>query len=234
MDYEHKPRFKFHYLSTMKKNRTLVTFLMLTLMSCNTQPSETTSEKESTTEGNTEIDTKDTKTPDEPSGFNVREPGDEELNEYGLITVMEDAGYPMYNVTVSFPERQSSNDFTLNAENTALSHEVNAFQDKYATLYYESNESNEVLDIIFEGKSLLGEYAPEDHDGLTKFEGLLKGATSESGDLPSELKIEGEEETLVFEYFVDAETMAANDQQVTVYFYKRYVDEITYLELSVD
>lgn len=232
MNCEHKPHIKFRYLSTMKKNLTLVAFLVL--MSCNTQPSENTSEETTTMQVKPETETTDTESSNEPAGFVVREPGDEELNEYGLITAMEDAGYPMYNVTVSFPERQSSNDFTLNAENAALSHEVNAFQDKYATLYYESNESNEVLDIIYDGKSLLGEYAPEDYKGLTKFEGVLKGATSESGDLPSVLTIEGEGETLAFEYFVDVETMAVNDQQVTVYYYKRYVDEITYMQLSVD
>jgi hypothetical protein len=170
--------------------------------------------------------------PEAPVSFSVREPNDEELNEFGIIEAIEDAGYPMYNVTVSFPERQMSGNFSLNAESASLSHELSAYQDHYATLYYESEESNEVLDIIFDGKSLLGEYAPEDHEGLTRFDGVLKGADRESGDLPASIKVVGAEDELDFAYFVDAATVGANNQPVTVYYYTRYVEVITYLELS--
>lgn len=179
-----------------------------------------------------EEQTSEEEEPDAPVGFTVREPNDDELNEFGMITDMEDAGYPLYNVTIAFPERGSSNNFSLNAEEAALSHEASAYLEKYATIYYESEESTEVLDVIFNGQSLLGEYAPEDHEGLESFTGILRGASSASGDLPSELKVEGEDSTLSFEYFVDEPTMTANDQSVTIYYYTRYVDVITYLELS--
>lgn len=167
-----------------------------------------------------------------PAGFAVREPGDDEINEFGIITTLEEVGYPLYNVTVSFPEREMISNFSLNVESASLSDEISKFQNQYATIYYESEETTEVLDIIFDEKSLLGEYAPEDHEGLERFDGILKGATSVSGDLPNTLKLEGEDETLTFEYFVDTETIAANNQQVSVYYYKRYVDFITYLQLS--
>ncbi len=171
---------------------------------------------------------------EEPVGFQPREPNDDELNEFGLISELEEAGYPLYNVTLSFPERGMSSNFSLNVESASLSHEISMFRDQYATIYYESEESNEVLDIIFNGRSLLGEYAPEDHDGLENLTGVLRGASSVSGDLPGKLTVEGEDGTLAFEYFVDEATMTANDQQVTVYYYTRYVDVITYLELSKD
>lgn len=171
--------------------------------------------------------------PDE-SGFTVREPNDEELNEYGIITAIEDSGYPMSMVSVSFPEREMNFDFLLNEEDVMLSHGLMEFLDQYATIYYEIIDSNDIMDIIFEGQSLLGEYAPEDHEGLEKFEGTLKRATSASGDLPSTISVAGENETLDFEYFVDEDLIAINGQKITVYYYQRARELITYMELSVD
>ncbi len=168
------------------------------------------------------------------AGFTLREPTDDEINEFGVIEELEDAGYPMFNLTVAFPERQTSSNFSLNAEIASLSHDINAYRDQYATIYYESNESTEVLDILLGGNSLLGEYAPEDHEGLTRFDGVLSGADRVSGDLPSKIQIEGEEGALTFEYYVDAATVAANGKAVTAYYYQRYVDTITYMALSED
>ncbi|MDW3194910.1 MAG: hypothetical protein R8G66_21235 [Cytophagales bacterium] len=211
---------------------TLLVSCLLLVVACTPKTSE--QKVEEVAQQEVEEPTTLEETPEAPTGFVVRDPNDDELNEFGVITEMQDAGYPLYNVTISFPERGSSSNFSLNAEQAALSHEASAYLEQYATIYYESEESTEVLDIIFNGQFLLGEYAPEDHEGLESFTGIIRGATRTSGDLPSSLKIEGEEGTLEFEYFVDNETVTANDQQVTVYYYTRYVDVITYLELSAD
>lgn len=215
-------------IKPMSKYFALAAIALGLVLACTSKTSENTNE------ATTDEPTMTSETADEPEGFVSREPNDDELNEFGVIAELEEAGYPLYTVTISFPERGMSSGFSLNVESATLSDEISKFQGQFATIYYESEESTEVLDIILNDQSLLGEYAPEDHEGLERFEGTLKGATSESGDLPGTLQIEGEEETLVFEYFVDTATIAANDQQVVVYYYKRYVDIITYLERSVD
>lgn len=215
----------------MMKHIALISGFLLLLTGCTPKTTEQANEG-STPQGTAPASIDEA--PVLPAGFTVRAPADEELNEFGIITGLEEAGYPLYNVTVSFPERGTSSNFLLNAEKASLSHEVNAFAEKYATIYYESETSNEVLDIIFEGKSLSGAYEPGDHEGLESFTGVLRGASSASGDLPTKLAVEGEDGALPFEYFVDAATMTANDQAVTIYYYTRYLDAITYLELSAD
>ena len=45
-----------------------------------------------------------------------RDPTDDELNEYGLIASVEDGPYPMYSVTIEFPERRMRQSFSLNIE----------------------------------------------------------------------------------------------------------------------
>ena len=45
-----------------------------------------------------------------------REPTEDEIREYGIIKTIEDTEYPMFVVTVEFPERQTTAYFNINIE----------------------------------------------------------------------------------------------------------------------
>lgn len=167
--------------------------------------------------------------------FTSREPTDDELNEFGLVTAIEDAAYPMFIVSVSFPERQQAFDFNLNVEGAELSHDWPEFVEKYVTLYYEIKESYDVLDLQVNGVSTQGEYAPEIDPEWDRLTGKLIGADGLSGDLPSVLSLESADgRTIAFEYFVDDEVMKVNGKEVEIFFVSSEKEEITYMELSPD
>ncbi len=228
----------------MNKGQILTVYFLIALVACSpkssdqaeasqTEPEPAPEEQVAESLGPGEEVT-DARSPQVHSWFTAREPGDEEIREYGIITEMEDSPYPMFNISVSFPEREMSASFSLNAEGASLSHNIGDFLDQYASIYYEIKESNHVADIIFNDQSLLGEYALEDYEGFERFEGILRGADSESGDLPGTLTIEGDNENFEFDYFVDSVLMEVNNQKIMVYYFERVDSEITYMELSTD
>lgn len=165
-----------------------------------------------------------------------REPTDDEIREYGIITSIEDSPYPMFSIDVEFPERQTSASFSFNVEESPLDMEaLMDFQEQYATIYYIIHESVDVFDIHANGTSLLGEDTPESLEGLKVVEGILGGADHTSGDLPSEIYVEDEQgKRLTFEYFVSDVEMAMNGKHITIYYLFRYRERITYLEKAED
>ena len=169
----------------------------------------------------------------EDDGF--REPTDDEIREFGIIKEVEDSQYPMFSITVEFPERKSEASFNLNVEKITLNqNQLYELKGNYATFYYVEEEETMAMDIHFKGKSLQGEYAPEIDDSYKSITGKLSGADSLSGDNPGKITITNEEESMIFEYFVDDDTMGVNNNEVTVYYYSKYINLITYLQKSED
>lgn len=156
------------------------------------------------------------------------------VREYGQIQKVEEIGYPMFSVSMEFVERQMKVDFTLNIEALPLSDaELVKLKGKYATIFYASDFEYSLIDLHCKGKSLQGKYAPEFDNSWEKFTGILSKATHLSGDLPSKISITNQEgQTKTFEYFVDDETMKANGQQVTAYYYSKVKNEIRKIEPS--
>ncbi len=161
-----------------------------------------------------------------------REPGHAENREFGRIIRIEDGAYPMFVVTVEFPERHYQVDFDLNAETIGLdAAKLNALRGKYAVIYYLSELENNMFDIHYKGKSLLGEYAPEKDQSWKVLTGKLgRCTTATAGDLPDLVTVTDKEGMEVaFDYFITPEMVAVNGKEVTVYYDSSGVQKITYL-----
>jgi hypothetical protein len=164
-----------------------------------------------------------------------REPTGDEIREYGIIKTIEDAEYPMFVVTVEFPERQTTADFNINIEALPQSDsDLYALKGKYATIYYEDDSENMLMDIHFNGKTLYGKDAPEIDDSYKSITGILSGAETETaGDLPNTIYITDKDGVeMPFKEFIISEVVAKNGKTVTGYYYTRYNQTITYIKES--
>jgi len=167
----------------------------------------------------------------EPTDDEIQEPTDDEIQEFGIISNIEDSGYPMFIITIEFPERQMTLDFNLNIEAISLDMgQLYELQNKYITFYYSSDEDNDIHDIFFNNSSLLGEYAV-DIDGCKKIKGILSNADSETmSDLPDVFFVTDEEGYRVaFTYYITQKLVEANGKEITIYYSSRYFNNITYI-----
>ncbi|MBT7038733.1 MAG: hypothetical protein HN921_02715, partial [Bacteroidetes bacterium] len=107
-------------------------------------------------------------------------------------------------------------------------------KDKYVTLYYLSEMENMLAYIQYEGKSLLGEYAPEMDPEWKTISGVLSGAESETmSDLPDEIIVTTNEgEKISFKEYITPEIVAANGKEVDVFYTIRGTETITKLVAS--
>ena len=104
------------------KNICFLLFISLIIVSCTSAPKQ---ENEEAPETNTLEDSADE--------------DDEQLTEYGLIQAVEDGAYPIYTVTVEFPERKMIQTFNLNAEELEPRIEQwGSLVGKYASIKYTS------------------------------------------------------------------------------------------------
>lgn len=167
---------------------------------------------------------------------NEYQPGDDELQEFGIIDVIEDGGYPFFVVTVNFVERNMKQDFNLNIEAIDLVMEdLSTLTNTWATIYYTSNLENRLIDLRFNGESVSGEYAPEKIDPRwKKITGTLSGAEEVTpGDLPDTITVTNAKgEAMEFGVFIDAETVKANGKEVTAFYEVRGVNTITHIQPS--
>ncbi|MCE7991043.1 MAG: hypothetical protein HEP71_03650 [Roseivirga sp.] len=166
-----------------------------------------------------------------------REPTDEEIREYGILTSIEDAPYPMFSIDVEFPEREMKMSFLFNVEESPLDMtELLEMKGKYATIYYTSDGEPDIYDIHRECESLLGEDAIDINEADQEITGIVSGAESQTtGDLPDELTITSRDGTkMTFQCFITEEMAAANGEEVTVFYRVHYRNTITYLKASED
>lgn len=163
---------------------------------------------------------------------NQREPTDDEIREFGRLTEIEDGAYPMFSLNLEFPERQTTEGFSLNIESISLDIEgLMAMKGQYATIYDTSDEEPDIYDIHRECESLLGEYAIDINEADKEITGILSGAASISnGDLPDEITITaGDGTEVTFKCFISDEVAAANGDEVTVFYATKYVNNVTYI-----
>jgi len=161
-------------------------------------------------------------------------PSDEEIREYGIIESIEDGAYPFFSVTVDFVERNMKQSFSLNIEAISIDSEtLLGLKGKYATIYYTSDLINDLSDLYFENKSLSGEYAPEMDESWEKITGILNGAESLSGDLPSKISVtDANGEKMNFKWFVDDDIQKVNKKIITAYYTSKVVNTITHIQPS--
>lgn len=163
-----------------------------------------------------------------------RDPSDEELNEFGLVNLVEDAGYPFYYLLIEFPERQMEIYFQVIVENLNYTgSSLEELKGKYISFYYESDLENRLSDILSNGASVFGENGYHDED-MYSVTGILSNAEEVSqGDLPGFFTITTNEgETLEFEYYISEEIVTINNTEVTVYYTIEDLYRINYIRLS--
>ncbi len=210
-----------------------ITVFSFQLFSCKTEAKkavDTQTEKEVVVDEKEELKEEDQQTD--------REPTEDEISEYGIIKTIEDAQYPMFIVTVEFPEKQTEADFNLNVEAISQSAvDLESLQGKYVTFYYTDTSENILMDLHFNGKTLYDdEEAPEIDSSYKSITGILSGAENETaGDLPDTIYITTEDgNKMAFEEYITAEIVAKNGNTVTGYYYMKYGQTITYLKVSED
>lgn len=203
----------------MKKHYLLLSFLVI-LASCGSSKTSETQEAE-------------TETQEVADG--EREPTDDEIREYGLITEIGDTGYPRFYIDVEFPERNMRASFSFNVEESPLNMEqLTAMEGKYATIYYVIEDDPRIEAIVRECEPVFGEISPESNGGK-EITGVLTGATSLSGDLPGTITVTASDgSSIEFEVFIEDDIMAVNDEEVTVFYYENSASKITYLKASED
>ncbi len=150
---------------------------------------------------------------------------DDEINETGLLKEVEDNGYPFATLTIEFPERKFTEQFTINLGNvtTVTMDDLTKGIGHYVSFAYTSEISNALLDIQLDGESLLGDDAPTLQADTKQIMGKLKGANRETtGDEPGKIAITTDDNTTeTFQYFVTKEMVAANGKVVVGYFEER-------------
>lgn len=163
-----------------------------------------------------------------------REPFDDEIREYGRVVGLEDGAYPMFIISIEFPERKMFADFNLNIESIAMTvEELNNLNNKYVTLYYTSELDVNLRDLQLDNVSVLGDDAFMS-DNAKEIIGILSGAeTATVSDLPGKITITPSNgEPLAIEYYVTEEMTSANGQEITAFYSTRSIERLTYLELS--
>lgn len=159
----------------------------------------------------------------------------DETSLTGVVTQVEDGGYPRFTVHVTPEGGGEAVVFYLNAESGVDlgGAQPGAFAGRAALIYYTSTELPFLLDIrTTQGRSLLyddGRGIPTEGASMT---GALSGADSvTAGDLPDEIIITAaDDQALAFEFFVDRRIAASNGRQVTAYYDIEVRREITLMQ----
>ncbi len=159
------------------------------------------------------------------------------IKEFGLLAHVEDSGYPFFTLTVDFQERQFEASFLLNIEEVAGwdAGLLAATVGKYVSFEYFSEVTNALLDLKYQGKSLLGDDGLGVADEYTKsVTGVLSGAEQiTAGDTPGMLFISTREEYFeTFDFFITPEIVAANGKVVEGVYEQRTRNTIVSLEVK--
>ncbi len=157
------------------------------------------------------------------------------IPEMGLLTNVEDSGYPFATLTIEFPERNFSEYFTINMEavkNGSLE-DLQTYIGQYITFDYTSEFQYTLLDIYYESYSIFGSEVAPEGEGIRSIEGVLYGAENiTEGDLPGEVSVFADDgENHYFPYFVTQEMVAVNEKVVTVFYEIRSQHVITAIQL---
>tara|TARA_R110002074_G_C12483895_1_gene661194 strand:- start:28 stop:648 length:621 start_codon:yes stop_codon:yes gene_type:complete len=159
---------------------------------------------------------------------------DDLLHETGLVTHVEDNGYPTYTFTIQFRADQPGFDLTANVAELDLGDaSPESFTGKTVSVDYVSGEEPNLMDMRASDRSVLGSDAPEETDPNWKnITGTLSGAEAVvGGDLPDEITVTAADgQKLTFKTYVNAEMVPANGKTVTALYGTRYFNRIVRLQ----
>jgi hypothetical protein len=151
---------------------------------------------------------------------------DKLLTEYGLIQAVEGGAYPMYTITVKFPERNMIKTFSLNAEELQPRIEqLISLVGKYATIKYTSTLEPSLLDLRTKDKMIMGS-GKIDPSGK-RISGKLTGAEEiTNSDLPGAVQVSNDSQTIEFRFYVYEEIQAVNGKFVEANYTLRSINRI--------
>lgn len=146
---------------------------------------------------------------------------DDNIEEFGVLVGYEDAVYPLFVVTLEFPERQFQQDFTMDVEALAVDiGKLDGLIGQYISISYVSFLEPNLIDIALDGTMLLGTPVEDiDPEWLT-VTGVLSGAAETTySDLPDEMEVTAADgEQTIFPYYIPEELLPANGRAVTAYY----------------
>lgn len=172
---------------------------------------------------------------EEEAELNTDEPGDDEIREYGRVVAFEDGVYPIFNITIEFPERQIQESFFFNVMEVGVEESSLAgLVDQYITIHYTSELESALVDMQLDGVSLVDD-ALETGEVKT-MTGVLSGAEAPTmSDLPGSFLItEADGRETRFEYYIPDTMVAANGKTVTVTYITQTRNQITRIIPSDD
>lgn len=161
--------------------------------------------------------------------------GENELREYGRVLAIEDGVYPMFVVSVEFPEKGTFEEFNLNIEAVDVTvEELQEMNGRYVTLYYTSEIESYLHELTSEGKVILDSKAID--PGWKEVRGILEGADEETAsDLPGSIAVLTDEGGRVeFPCYITPEMVEVNGAEVTAVYAERGVETITYLRVKAE
>lgn len=163
-----------------------------------------------------------------------RSGADDILTEIGILSSVEDGAYPIYSITLEFPEREMWASFTVNVEAVAV--DTNALYEhvnETISVDYTSDIDLSIIEMELESGFLNGTENREDLRDYKSASGLMQDASVTMGDLPGTFYLEdAEDNRTYFEDYVTEEMVAGNGRQVTVYYYERFVNNVTAIRLG--
>lgn len=150
---------------------------------------------------------------------------------FGKVTNVEDAGYPIYLITLSVTEGdKQANVLEVNLESGmgVNAGDVSGLVGKWVRVNYEKETFNQVREISHNSKNLLNPKTPPLAGG-NPFGGTLSGAESETqGDLPDYITVTNSNgRKKMFEVFITPELAAANGKYVLVYYSEVVRNKVT-------
>ncbi|AFK05190.1 hypothetical protein Emtol_4065 [Emticicia oligotrophica DSM 17448] len=159
-----------------------------------------------------------------------------QLKEFGLLKSAEDSGYPFASLTIEFPERNFSENFTINLEEVKNVNmgTLQKWVGKYVSFTYNSDLTNALMEMQLNGKSVINDEPIELGPNSLKLVGILRGAAKvTAGDLPSVISVTtANNEKYSFEFFITPQMVKANNKKVVVYFEEIVSNTILQIKLS--
>lgn len=148
----------------------------------------------------------------------------------GLVQQVEDAGYPFFSILLVTDNGGTEEWYWCNVEElpdmdmAALT----ALVGKMAVLSFTTATENALLDLRYEGNSVLGVVDGDLPEGLQRLTGILSGThTYEGGDLPGKITVNDPHEASVsFDFFVTQEMKDLEGQIVEAWYDVRTINRV--------
>ncbi|MCU4174833.1 hypothetical protein [Carboxylicivirga sp. N1Y90] len=152
----------------------------------------------------------------------------DEFKELAIVKKVEDAGYPMFNVTFYFIDRNETETIYLSSEGITSSHPLSALIGKTVMVTYLKKELTN-MKRLYGATDEVGEINPE----WKRLKGIVQKIEGGSvGDLPDQVTIEAKDGSkIVFDYYIDADMMAYSNKPVTVYYTTSETKDLSSLKL---